>query len=321
MKNSTKIILIVALGCILAGGAIFCLSMRLQGWDFGMLGGEKGETKTFEITESFRNISISADIEQIALRPSEDGKCTVVCTEKEKETHTVSVQDGTLAIQRVDLRKWYEHISLFSFGAETITVYLPQREYAALSIEDSTGDISIPADFAFDSIELRLDTGDADCRASVSGLLRIQTDTGDIDLEGLRAGELDLAVSTGHIGVRSVGCTGNIGVRVSTGKANLSDVTCRSLSSTGDTGDITLENVLASETISVNRTTGDVRFVHADAQELTIETDTGKVTGSLRSAKVFIARSDTGRIDVPETTSGGTCRITTDTGDIHIEIE
>ena len=37
--------------------------------------------------------------------------------------------------------------------------------------------------------------------------------------------------------------------------------------------------------------------------------------------KIFIAKTDTGEIKVPETTSGGKCKITTDTGDIKIEIK
>jgi hypothetical protein len=40
----------------------------------------------------------------------------------------------------------------------------------------------------------------------------------------------------------------------------------------------------------------------------------------LLSEKVFITKSDTGRIDVPETVTGGKCKITTDTGSIRIYI-
>ena len=58
--------------------------------------------------------------------------------------------------------------------------------------------------------------------------------------------------------------------------------------------------------------TADRLLVHADG--------TGDVTGSLCSEKVFIARSDTGHISVPETVNGGKCSITTDTGDIIITL-
>ena len=61
-------------------------------------------------------------------------------------------------------------------------------------------------------------------------------------------------------------------------------------------------------------------FVPNDAGELTVLTGTGDVTGSLLSAKVFITHSDTGMVDVPETTTGGKCKITTDTGDISMDV-
>ena len=84
---------------------------------------------------------------------------------------------------------------------------------------------------------------------------------------------------------------------------------------------MTLENVVASEKFSIKRDTGDVRFEDADAAEIEVETDTGSVSGSLRSEKIIFATSDTGKIDVPKNTTGGRCEITTNTGNIKIEIK
>ena len=52
-----------------------------------------------------------------------------------------------------------------------------------------------------------------------------------------------------------------------------------------------------------------------------VETDTGDVRGTILTSKIFFAKSDTGDEDVPETTTGGICRIKTDTGDIKIRIK
>ncbi|MBR6498752.1 MAG: DUF4097 family beta strand repeat protein, partial [Clostridia bacterium] len=82
----------------------------------------------------------------------------------------------------------------------------------------------------------------------------------------------------------------------------------------------TLKDVIASGAMNIQRSTGDVTFEKCDAAELTIKTDTGDVTGSLLSEKVFIAKSDTGSVKVPETTSGGKCKVTTDTGKIKLVI-
>ena len=63
-----------------------------------------------------------------------------------------------------------------------------------------------------------------------------------------------------------------------------------------------------------------MKLAEADAGELHIRTDTGDVTGTLRTKKVFITETDTGKVEVPKSITGGECEITTDTGDIKIEI-
>ena len=271
--NKTLIIwLVVAVCLVLIGGAVFCLAMAANHWDFSLLNSDKMETNTYDVTEDFQSISIHSETEAIEFRLSDDGKCRVVCLENEKEKHDISVQNGTLSIEQSDSAKWYEHVHFFSVETPAITVYLPKAEYASLLIKESTGTVTIPQDFLFGSMDIHVSTGDIDCRSSSSGLIRIKTSTGDILAENLSAGELELSASTGHITVQSVVCGGNVGASVSTGKVNLTDVSCRSLSSTGDTGDITMNNVIAAETISIDRSTGDVRFEQCDAGELTIET-------------------------------------------------
>ena len=61
-------------------------------------------------------------------------------------------------------------------------------------------------------------------------------------------------------------------------------------------------------------------MTNSDAGEIFIKTTTGSVKGSLLSSKIFMARSDVGKITVPRTTTGGICEIETDTGTINITI-
>jgi len=77
---------------------------------------------------------------------------------------------------------------------------------------------------------------------------------------------------------------------------------------------------VAEQLLSIERSTGDVQFDGCDAGEIYVETDTGAVKGTLLSEKVFIVESDTGSIRVPKSVTGGKCEITTDTGDIKIDI-
>lgn len=319
MRKSTKIWLIIATSLVFLGLIVFGGVMTMQKWDFTRLSTTKYETNTHEIGEAYQSISVNTNTADVILVPSENTERRVICREEKNIKHSVAVKEDTLVIDAVDTRKWYEHIGI-SFGKPQITVYLPQGEYDALSVKSSTGDVEIPKDFNFESIDISEDTGDVTCYASVSQCIKIKTDTGNIRIENLSAGMLDLSVTTGDVKLLGVTSAGDVKISVSTGKTSATDVKCKSLISSGNTGDMSLKNVIAAEAFSIERSTGDVKLDGCDAAELRITTDTGDVKGSLLSDKVFITQTDTGRVDVPKATSGGRCEITTDTGDIKISI-
>lgn len=319
MRKHARIWLIVATSLILIGGVIFVGMLAILNWDFTKLSTNKYETNEHEILESFSSISVDTDTADIKFVPSEGASCSVVCYEQKNMKHSVAVKDGVLCIEAVDTRKWYEHIGIH-FGTPSVTVYIPQGEYGTLSVKSDTGDVEIPNAFSFETIDITESTGDVTNRASATKAINIKTSTGRIALENLSAGSLALSVSTGNVTASGVTCEGDLTVKVSTGKANLTDVTCKNLCSDGSTGDISLTNVIASEMISVERSTGDIKFTACDAAEIVLETDTGDVIGTLLSPKVFVAKTDTGKVNVPESVSGGRCKITTDTGNIKVEI-
>ena len=296
----TKVWLIIAVSFVLLGGILFAGVMSTLGWDFTKLSTEKFETNTYEISEMFDAISMDTDTADIVFAASDDGICKVVCYEQENAKHSAVVENSTLTIRVADKREWYEYIGIH-FSTPKITVYLPKTEYTKLLIHGDTSDVEISNDFMFKSVDISLSTG-------------------DICIENVSAGALDLSVSTGKITASHVTCDGDVKIDVSTGKTDMTDVRCKNLISSGDTGDISLKNVIATEKFSIERSTGDVKLEKSDAAEIYIETDTGDVTGTLLAEKVFIAETDTGRVDVPKTTTGGKCEIETDTGNIKITI-
>ena len=320
MSKNTKIWLIIGTSLILSGCIIFGGVMTMLQWDFTKLSTTKYETNHYEITESFNNISIITDTADVVFVPSENQKTSVVCHEQKNMKHSVTAHNGQLVIEGVDTRKWYEYIGI-SFGTPKITVYMPQGEYGKLSIKSSTGNIEIPKDFKFESIDILESTGNVTNYASALENIIIKTSTGNIYVENVSAGTLDLSVSTGRITVSDVTCEGDVKIKVSTGKTNLTNIECKNVVSSGNTGGIFLKNVIAAEKFSIERSTGDVKFDGCDAAEIFVETDTGDITGSLLSDKVFVVEADTGSVDVPETTTGGKCEIKTATGDINISIK
>jgi len=318
MRKTTKLRLVIAASLVLIGCIIFWGAMSMLKWDFTKLSTSKYETNSYEINEGFSAISIDTNTADIVFVPSETG--AVTCYEQKNVKHSVTVKDGTLVIEVVDARKWYEYIGI-NLASPKITVYIPQGEYGALSVKSRTGDVEIPEDFHFTSIDISERTGDVTNYASASEGVRIKTTTGKICVEDISAGLLDLSVSTGDVTVSGVTCGGDVSVTVDTGKAYLTDITCKSVTSRGNTGDISLRNVIATERFSVERDTGDVNFESCDAAEIFVKTDTGDVEGSLLSEKVFVVSTDTGKKEVPDTITGGRCEITTDTGDIRISIQ
>ena len=319
MKKATKVWLITAGALVLAGCLLFAGVMSTLAWDFTKLSTVNYETNIYEISEAFRDISVTTDTANILFAPSEDGKCKVECYEEENAKHTVTVEKDVLILRMDRQRSWYDHVG-FRFRSPQITVYLPQTEYRTLSVNGSTGKVEMPNGFTFESADLSLTTGKVNFGASAAKSIRIRTSTGSICVANASADTLDLSVTTGEVTVSEVSCNGSVTVGVSTGRASLTNLTCGSVISTGATGSISLNNVIAANRFFIERSTGNVNFRGCDAGEIQVKTDTGSVTGSLLSDKVFFTDTGTGHIEVPQTATGGRCEIRTGTGNINIKI-
>lgn len=317
MRNKGWLItagVLTVLGICLFGGAL-----TMAKGDFSRFSTARYETNEYTVTEEYQSVRVTGNTAEVTFVPSADGKTAVHCFEDAKMRHAVSVEDDTLTVTVNDTRRWYEHIGFF-FRTPRITVYLPRGAYDALAVTTNTGKVTVPADFTFRTVGITGRTGDVNYAAPATGDVTLQTTTGHVEVQNVSVGGLSLAVSTGNVTVAGVACDGELAVQVSTGKTRLTDVTCETLTSTGDTGDLALENVIVRGRLTAKRDTGDVLLTRCDAAALSITTDTGDVKGSLLSAKIFFASTDTGRVDVPKTTTGGRCEITTDTGDIRMEI-
>lgn len=325
MNKKTLIWLIIGASLIILGCVLFMGAMMMVNWDFSKLSTNKYETNKYEITNAnfeilnFENISVTTKEANVKFLLSDSENTTVVCYEKQNQKHSVSIKDNTLLIELNDSRKWYEYIGI-NFDSPTITVYMPQKKYGKLNVAASTGGIEVSHNFNFESIVITASTGEVKNYASATDKVEISTSTGNIISNNISAASLELSVSTGNINLSGINCTGDINTCVSTGEISFLDINCNNLISKGSTGDIFLNNVIIDNELNIERSTGKVLFEKCDANEIFIETDTGDVKGTLLSEKVFIVKTDTGKINVPKTTFGGKCEIATDTGDIEIEI-
>ncbi len=256
----TRIWIAIAIALIVIGAVIGGVSFAALDYDYKALNTADYVTTEFEIKEDFRNISLNADTEKIFFETSDNSTCKIVCYSDRKDRYHVGVSDDTLMLTK-------DHIVKIHMGivteSPTITVYLPKDSYETLFVDADTGDVTLPENYSFDTVTVKLDTGKINMDCSVSGDISLSTDTGKIYL-------------------RNVETDGKLTIRTGT-------------------GDVTLEG--------------------CDASEVSIKTDTGDVTASFLTEKNITADSNTGKINIPQTSTGGTCEITTNTGNINVYVK
>lgn len=358
MKKAKKIVIIVAVCMIVVGFISAFTAFASVGFDVAKVDTVEWKTNTYEIKESFENISIDGLEAAVTLVPSSDGTCKVVCTENENIYDDIKVENNTLTIKRISEHKWN-----FGFGVsleETkITVYLPEKEYQRLLLDNTSGRLDVPAGFAFEEAKVTNSSGKISFKADVTGELTVENTSGGIDVGENQVGSLKVAGSSGGIEVASICVDGDMEVRSNSGGIQISDVECKGISAKGSSGSIRLSSIVAKENLDVNGTSGsihlsDVECAHAtvenssgsikcsnviasgdmrlennsggisldacDATNLKLSATSGSIRGSLLSPKNFIADATSGSVDVPESTSGGVCEVSTTSGSIQIRV-
>ncbi len=299
MNKCNKKWILVATVLTIVGAVIFAGALAVVKFDFIKLSTQKLETNTYEFNEDFESISVNVETAAVTFVPADDDICRIECVEEESLTHSAKIENGTLTIAAVNNRKWYDYICI-NFWSPKITVYLPKDVYTSLAVITVTGNIEIPDIFSFETVAVTGTTSNIACCANVSESIELNTTTGNITLDSAQPETVKLSATTGKI--------------------VLNNIACNKLTAKSSTGHIQLKNVIAEESIKLENTTGGVKLDSCDASDITIKTSTGNVKGTLLSEKIFVTDSETGRINVPKTTSGGKCEITTSTGNIEIEL-
>ena len=361
MKKASSILLIIAGGCVALGVLLCALSAALIFFNPTQWNVEAYHTVNHTVTDPFTNIRVEGDpSSDVKLLPAEDGQqYLVVIYEQEGQPHTVRVEDGTLLITRRNEKKWYDHISLFSFSSPKITVYLPEMTYGSLYVSSDTGDVETHGSLTFGNVDIHTDTGDIALKSQITGILTAKADTGKIDVWGVNSDSVTLSADTGDISLYNAQIKGDVTVTTDTGHQTISSLQCRNLTlkcTTGgltcesvqidealqfkstsgrvslskircgtvngkaSTGDINCSDLMATGELRMETSTGDITLAASDAATLNIKTDTGDVKGTLLTEKIFYTETDTGKIKVPKSTTGGICEVITDTGSITFEI-
>jgi len=269
-------------GALIGIGLVLCLvAFARMDFNISEMNSLRFETNEYTVEESFTDISIDSAEGDVHLLPSQDNTCRVVCMEGDKISHTVSVKNNTLTIERVDKRKWYEHIGIYWGGME-IMVYVPQTEYDSLAVASVSGDVEIPDDFSFHTASVVNTSGDVKFCAAVGGELSIKTVSGDLYAENVNPMSLEVQSTS---------------------------------------GEIILDSVLAVSELRAKTVSGDIVLRGCDAGSLRLKSTSGDVSGTLLSGKDFITDTTSGEVKVPGSGGDGKCEVKTTSGDIHLEVE
>ena len=268
-------------------------------------------THCFSIAETFRALEVESVVSDVRLLPSVDGSCSVVCSETSGLSHSAAVEVDTLVIREEGER---------SISEETteILVFLPQPEYDSLNVTTETGSVDVTMDFAFSDVSIRTVTGEAAYRGAADGSMSLESESGRVLITGVSPKELSVKTESGSIIAQSVLVQEDLNIQTVTGDLTLANVTCKNATAAFTTGQVILEQVLAEGELQLTGESGDVTLTGCDATALEIQTTTGSVTGTLLTDKSFLTTTETGEVNVPDTT-GGTCHVTTESGNIDIK--
>lgn len=316
MKKSKKVSIIIAIIFIFGGLVLYATAVAIGGFDINKLNSVNITDKSYIIEEKFHNINIESAESNISFAKAEDNKCRVECREGDKIYHTVTVENDTLTIRRVDIRKWYEHFSIY-WKEMKITVYLPKTEYDSLYIRTISGDVNISDKFTFISAEIDDTSGDISFDANVNKELKTRTVSGGLSISNTKANKIEANSTSGDVTLTNIECSDNLQVGSISGNLSLKDIDCDNITVGNTSGDNEFINV-TSRRFQCESVSGNINLYSCDADNLKLKTTSGNVSGSLLTDKQFKTESISGKINVPSSETGGICEITTVSGDINI---
>lgn len=322
MKKSLKIVLIVsacliALGVIISLGALVAISLGGEG--FGAFNTLNFDTKEYSPVGDFDSIKVYGIECNVKFLLSTDGSCRVVCPEAENIYHEIEIFEGTLTINRVDNRRFYQRFGV-QVGDLDILVYLPESEYESLYVNTVSGDINIPDDFKLESASAKSVSGEISCRAGVSGNISLESTSGEIEVGSSAPTSVELNSTSGSVTVSDMNISDILDVKTVSGDVSVRNTKQTNLNISTTSGKTECKNSVSSGKILIDTTSGKTVLELCDAGTINIKSVSGDVRGKLLSEKDFEVSTVSGDVDVPDKDSGGKCHIKTTSGSVYFTI-
>lgn len=322
MSKTKKILLIIAIICIVIGGIITILALAAVKFNIFKFNTVNFENKTCIINDDFENINVYEVSFDITFIKSDNNECKIIYPEGDQIKQTISVENNTLKVAYKDERKWYERIGFYWLDDDGIKIYLPKNEYEKLYISSVSGDICVPDNFTFSETDLESTSGEIEFYSITKNRLNAETVSGDLNIKNVN-GSLTAKSTSGEIYISNIS-TKTINIKTTSGDISLIDAkNTENIEINSTSGDISINDTVNTKDTLIQSTSGEVSLMNFDSEYLKIETVSGDVEGSLLSEKVFITDTTSGDVDVPigNSLAFGECVVSTTSGDISFKIK
>ena len=335
------IALIIAGGLMVAGVGIGVAAAASSAFNIeNMTKEEEHVEKTFDISESFKDIKIDLDSANVTILHSTDGKARVETSAPKGYEFSVNTEGDALKVVGRDERKWNE--MMFTFNSPEAKVYLPGDEYADLMVKDSSGNVVIEGGFTFDSADVSANSGNLTFSSNVNGNLTLSAHSGRIVCEDAAAKDTRIEGHSGNIKITNLEAA-NLFIKNTSGNINISNLKADSVKVEGNSGNTNitgaqiegdinvsrtsggtnLEDVIAGGELNAKTSSGNVHLTGCDAANLNLEASSGNINAELLSNKDINATSSSGVVSLPDDNSGeknGTLTAKTSSGNVKIKI-
>ena len=287
---------------------------------YNVIKGRKDDTyvtNRHNVDETIKNFDIDTSTANVELAKANDGQGLVVCEEREKVYHEVTVNNGLLKIKTVDTRRWFEKWFFnFDFRPMKITVYLPETACENLDFEGSTGSLDIASDYTFTSIKAVASTGSIKINNQVSGDIDAKASTGSVSVLNATANNLKVKASTGSVTVKNTEITGEANLEASTGSVNVENIKCAKFNAKTSTGSFNGVGIEATCDAYIEGSTGSSRVVTIKCQNLTVKHSIGGANLEDVQCQDLTVKASTGAVKLTNAIAVNRMDIKTTTGDV-----
>jgi hypothetical protein len=212
--------------------------------------------------------SVLMDIESADVTVQNGSALSVAAKNVPEDSYSVTVENDTLHIQMSSNNEpWYSFTRFgfhpFSAPRAKITVTLPDAEYQAVAVANSSGDCTVSG-ISVSTLSLDLDYGDLTAKnTEVQNLCKVKNDAGDINLTDFSCGSSEMELEYGDLKLKKfteTDKTKSSAFTLSDGDVRCETSTLWNSSFDMDFGDIQTTDTALYGNTAISMDYGDVRL-------------------------------------------------------------